>query len=157
MESENFRGPVGVIQYYSGDTPPADWLVCNGQTISRTEYEELFEVIGTKYGEGDRSTTFQLPDLMERFVEGGTDVGTKKEAGLPNITGKRNNIAHWGDSDSDEGAYAVKNPYISRVSNYDTGTGTPLAFDASKSNPIYGNSETVQPASLTLLPIIRAR
>lgn len=49
------------MEWYS-DNIPSNWLLCNGQAVSRTAYAELFAVLGTKYGEGDGSTTFNLPD-----------------------------------------------------------------------------------------------
>lgn len=54
--------PTGSILPYGGSTAPTGWLLCNGGTISRTTYENLFAVIGTSYGAGDGSTTFNLPN-----------------------------------------------------------------------------------------------
>lgn len=54
--------PVGAIIPYGGSTAPAGWLLCNGAAVSRTTYSDLFAVIGTKYGAGDGTTTFNLPD-----------------------------------------------------------------------------------------------
>lgn len=54
--------PIGVILPYGGDTAPTGYLECNGSAVSRTTYADLYAVIGTKYGEGDGSTTFNLPD-----------------------------------------------------------------------------------------------
>ena len=54
--------PTGSILPYGGSTAPAGWLICNGGAISRTTYENLFAVIGTSYGAGDGSTTFNLPN-----------------------------------------------------------------------------------------------
>lgn len=54
--------PVGAIIPYGGSTAPTGWLICNGAAVSRTTYSDLFAVIGTKYGAGDGSTTFNLPD-----------------------------------------------------------------------------------------------
>ena len=54
---------AGVIQMYAGTTPPDGWLLCDGSAVSRTTYAALFAVIGTTYGAGDGSTTFNLPDL----------------------------------------------------------------------------------------------
>ncbi len=54
--------PIGAISAYGGDVAPAGWLLCNGAAISRTTYAELYAVIGTKFGAGDGSTTFNLPD-----------------------------------------------------------------------------------------------
>lgn len=53
--------PVGAIIPYGGSTAPTGWLLCNGAAVSRITYSDLFAVIGTKYGAGDGSTTFNLP------------------------------------------------------------------------------------------------
>lgn len=60
----------GVIYPFAGSNPPEGFLLCNGQEISRTEYAALFAVIGTTYGEGDGSTTFNIPDLQSRVPVG---------------------------------------------------------------------------------------
>lgn len=62
--------PVGSIQAYGGATAPWGWLLCQGQAISRTTYAELFNVIGTSFGEGDGSTTFNIPDMRESVPKG---------------------------------------------------------------------------------------
>lgn len=54
--------PIGSIAQFGGATAPINWLFCNGQAVSRETYSELFAVIGTTYGQGDGSTTFNLPD-----------------------------------------------------------------------------------------------
>lgn len=64
------NSPVGWIGWYPVESPPVGTLVCNGGAVSRTAYAELFAVLGTKYGAGDGSTTFNLPDLRGRFVRG---------------------------------------------------------------------------------------
>jgi microcystin-dependent protein len=72
--------PVGVINPYAGSTAPTGWLLCSNQPVSRETYSALFAVIGTTYGSGDGSTTFNVPDLRGRTVAGldnmgGTDAG----------------------------------------------------------------------------------
>ena len=62
--------PIGAIVQFSGSIAPTNWLFCNGQAVSRTEYSELFAIIGTHYGEGDGSTTFNLPDFIGRVPVG---------------------------------------------------------------------------------------
>lgn len=63
--------PVGTILMYSSHTPPSDkFMACSGQAINRTTYSDLFSRIGTSYGAGDGSTTFNLPDLRSRFPVG---------------------------------------------------------------------------------------
>lgn len=61
---------AGQITQYAGSTPPAGWLFCDGAAYSRTKYAELFKAIGTTYGAGDGSTTFNVPDLRGRFPYG---------------------------------------------------------------------------------------
>lgn len=62
--------PVGSILAYSSTTIPTNWLLCDGRAISRTEYALLFSIIGTTYGVGDGSTTFNLPNLKGRVPVG---------------------------------------------------------------------------------------
>ena len=62
--------PAGVIVPYGGNTAPTGWLLCNGTAVSRTTYATLFDVIGTAYGTGDGSTTFNLPDMREATTKG---------------------------------------------------------------------------------------
>lgn len=57
--------PIASIIPFGGETAPAGWLICDGSTLSRTEYAELFAVIGISFGEGDGETTFGIPDLRE--------------------------------------------------------------------------------------------
>jgi phage-related tail fiber protein len=57
--------PIGGIVGYGGSTAPPGWLECNGAAISRTLYAALFSVIGTTFGVGDGSTTFELPTRLE--------------------------------------------------------------------------------------------
>lgn len=61
---------AGVIQMFAGSTAPNGWLICDGSAVSRTEYATLYAVIGTTYGTGDGSTTFNLPDLQGRTAIG---------------------------------------------------------------------------------------
>jgi microcystin-dependent protein len=63
-------GPAGAIMAFAGTTAPSGWLKCEGQAISRTTYATLFAVIGTTWGAGDTTTTFNVPDLRGMFVRG---------------------------------------------------------------------------------------
>ena len=67
--------PIGAILAFGGSSAPAGWLLCQGQAVSRTTYAALFAAIGTAYGAGDGSTTFNLPDPREAALVGaGTNV-----------------------------------------------------------------------------------
>jgi microcystin-dependent protein len=67
--------PVGGVLPYAGASAPSGWLLCFGQAISRTTYASLFAAIGTTYGSGDGSMTFNVPDLRGRAVAGQDDMG----------------------------------------------------------------------------------
>ena len=71
--------PVGSIQAYGGATAPFGWLLCQGQAVSRATYAELFGVIGTSFGAGDGSTTFNIPDMREVVPVG---AGTSTRSGI---------------------------------------------------------------------------
>ena len=62
--------PVGTINIYAGSTAPTGYLICNGAAVSRTTYSNLFDVIGTTYGSGDGSTTFNVPNLKGKIPVG---------------------------------------------------------------------------------------
>jgi len=62
--------PIGAIEMFAGAVAPPKWLLCNGSAISRTTYSALFAVIGTTYGTGDGSTTFNVPNLQDRVPIG---------------------------------------------------------------------------------------
>ena len=60
----------GIIIPFGGTTAPTGWLICDGRAISRADYASLFSAIGTAFGTGDGSTTFNIPDLREATVKG---------------------------------------------------------------------------------------
>ncbi len=62
--------PPGEIHTFSTETPPNGYLECNGQTVSRTTFSRLFAAIGSKYGDGDGATTFNVPDYRGQFLRG---------------------------------------------------------------------------------------
>jgi hypothetical protein len=62
--------PVGSVLAYAGNAAPSGFLLCDGSEVSRSTYEDLFDVIGTTHGQGDNSTTFNVPDYRGRFLRG---------------------------------------------------------------------------------------
>ena len=146
--------PVGTIEYFATATPPAGYLKADGAAVGRDTYAELFAAIGTTFGEGDGETTFNLPDLIDRFAQGSNTPGQKVEAGLPNVTGGFCAKAAAGMAPT--GAFFG----IGNIRGGSSDSAAPnyeeFGFDASRSNPTYGASDTVQPPALTLLPCIKA-
>lgn len=143
--------PIGVVQAFAGATTPQGWLLCDGSAVSRTDYAALYAVIGTTYGAGDGSTTFNLPNLVDKFVEGSATAGTEKTAGLPNITG---DIGFTVGDMQPTGAFGFTDAKTCPALYGGDGTYN-VNIDASRSNNIYGNSDTVQPPALTMQYIIK--
>jgi microcystin-dependent protein len=85
--------PVGTVVPYAGTdaSTPAGWLFCGGQAVSRTTYADLYAVVGTTYGSGDGSTTFNVPDLRGRVAAGKDNMGgsaaSRLTSGGSGITG----------------------------------------------------------------------
>ena len=152
--------PVGCIVPFTSDVVPENWLLCNGQAISRTDYVLLFSIIGTTYGAGDGSTTFNLPDLRGRVAVGkdttqtefdalGETGGEKKHtltvAELPKHSPKVKYLGEHGTGLND-GPYGYKLSYS-------------LGCDESLTTELIGNDEPhniLQPYQVTNY-IIKAR
>ena len=62
--------PIGAVNTFAMNSAPSGWLSCDGTAVSRTTYSGLFSAVGTTYGTGDGSTTFNVPDLRGEFVRG---------------------------------------------------------------------------------------
>lgn len=159
--------PTGVVQAFAGATTPTGWLLCDGSAVSRTDYADLYAVIGDTYGAGDGTTTFNLPDLADKFIQGNATAGTVKTAGLPNITGTVTPMLPNNASGSyislpmsTSGAFqssssGTRNYYSSAGTTTKDDWGWATSFDASRSSSIYGNSATVQPPAITMRYIIK--
>ena len=80
--------PVGSIFGYPSLTPPTGYMICDGSELSRTEYASLFEVIGTSYGVGDGSTTFNIPNIKGRMIVG-HNIGDRDFSSLGNTGGNK--------------------------------------------------------------------
>lgn len=141
------------------------WVKANGATVKRSDYPRLVQFATDNglftssptsnpqlFGQGDGNTTFVLPDLRNRFIEGGDTVGVKS-AGLPNIKGSTG--FRGANTNSKTGAFSAAASGNGQDNSGDGSWGEGLAFDASKSNPIYGASDTVQPPAIMLIPQIK--
>ena len=149
--------PVGSIIISASNSDLNGFLICNGAAISRGTYSNLFAAIGTTYGSGDGSTTFNVPNLTDKFIQGSGTAGSVKNAGLPNITGAANfGAGSTGQKTSvlrtANGVFSVSSSAKSFPGGTDALSGIyeNLNFNAGNSNSIYGNSSTVQPPALTM-------
>lgn len=107
--------PAGSIIQWGGSTAPVNWLLCDGAAVSRTTYASLFAAVGTSYGTGDGTTTFNLPDLRGRVpvgknggsfgtlgATGGAETVTLTEAQMPSHTHTQNSHNHAQDAHAHE-------------------------------------------------------
>ncbi len=140
-------------------TGMSGWLRCNGQLVSCTTYAALYAAIGDMFKqEGDTDTSlFRLPDFRNRVMWGAWgNLGTYLEAGLPNIVGAAQ-AARLGYNSSlaTSGALAAVASTLTGAAKEDAATGAKITLDASKSNAIYGNSDTVQPPAVAVNVFIK--
>ena len=156
--------PSGTIAAFAASTPPTDWLECDGAAISRTTYAALFAAIGTTFGAGDGSTTFNLPDLRGEFIRGfdngrGVDSGRvfgSDQAGANQAhthTGSTNTTGNHGHSYVRPGSlgYSPSNPGGTGTANATTGSA------GSHSHTLTINSEgsEARPRNIALSYIIK--
>lgn len=92
--------PAGCVVAFAMEIPPDGWLECNGQAISRTDYEGLFNMIGTTFGEGNGIDTFNVPDLRGIFIRGWAH-GSENDPDRDNRTAS----SSWGASGDQVGSY----------------------------------------------------
>ena len=144
------------------------YVKANGATVNRADYPRLVAFANAnnlwtsspstepwKYGRGNGSTTMVLPNYVGRFIQGGDNIGIK-QAGLPNITGMvnlSNGAFLWEVNGAFD--YFEENDNTNPNGPSEDKNSTAFTFNASKSNPIYGSSTTVQPPSITLIPQLR--
>ena len=148
--------PTGSVIPFAGETPPEGFLLCNGQEVSRVTYARLFNVIKEKFGAGDGVTTFNVPNLVEKFIEGTeSNVGQKLDAGLPNIKGDLGSMLTDYGGNFLGAFYNNGTPRVKGWQGADWDEIRNIGFDASRSNKIFGKSNTVQPPAVKMLLIIK--
>lgn len=160
--------PTGVILPFGGSTVPNGWLLANGAAASRSGKARLFSVYGTTFGAGDGSTTFNLPDLRDRYIIGVNTnaLGTKIAEQLPNIRGKLDptitSLAPWLFYGGSTRTGAFADSPIKNFTNHprdDVNGGNLLGgldLNASNSNSVYTDGGKVYPLSLALNFIIKS-
>lgn len=156
--------PVGTIISMLLDSNHNNWLLCDGQEVSRTEYEELFALIGTRFGVGDGTTTFNLPDYRGKFLRGlggnsASDIYTTQAEGLPNISGSVSGV-FVNNSSSSSGALSLTPG--ENVFNVTTSSGSShaigsVSLNAASYNALYGVSAHVTPINQAINFFVKAK
>lgn len=149
---------AGMLASFATTTAPAGWLVCDGSAVSRTSYADLFAAIGTTYGAGDESTTFNLPDLSGKLplYDGTATQGATTNGKAPNIYGT---AAPHGGSRGTAGAFtgAFYATGVQQESGASiSGSGGRWGFDASRCSGVYdGSATSITPAGVYTLWCIK--
>ena len=120
--------PVGAVAMWVATTSPTGWLLCDGMPVSRATYSDLYAVIIDRYGDGDSSTTFNLPDLRQRVPLG---YATSTDDGVGNMLGETGGATSTNQTIAQMAAHT----HVSVVTNAQVG-----ATGASGSNEIEGNT-----------------
>lgn len=156
------RGAViGEVRWFAMSTPPDGWLVCNGADVLISDYPALYNAIGKLFlpeGVSASPAAFNLPNLMGKVPWGSSSqVGTEMKAGVPNITGQHYELTTKEFEIVTQGAFYTNGTGTNDFGEHNQGAVTypKVTFDASRSSSVYGNSTTVQPPALCLLPCIR--
>lgn len=155
--------PTGALLMWPKTTAPTGYLKCNGAAVSRTTYADLYSAIGTTYGSGDGSTTFNVPDFDNRFPVGYGDLysmaatGGSRDAVLPTNTISTEDLTGTlrtdGGITSANGVFteiAETNPYY--IDNSGTGGAYDrVDLDVSHTHTIVGASQTFTAATTDLI------
>lgn len=122
--------PIGLISEFGGSVAPDGWLLCDGSEVSRAEYGLLFDAIGTAYGEGDGSTTFNLPSMAGR-----TTIGSSASHALGSAGGEESHELTASELPKDYASiYARMNS--SSVHNIYARSGASLKTESSDYTPL---------------------
>jgi microcystin-dependent protein len=165
----NAPNPIlpGTVAYLGMSSAPTGWLKANGAAVSRSTYAALFSAIGTTYGTGDGSTTFNIPDLRGEFVRGfddgrgvdsGRAIGTAQGHGIPRMRGRFTD-AHGNAAMDVADTAGFTNPFIGVDSTaYRTALSVVtqnFAFIEFDSNRIIPASSDVRPRNVAMLACIK--
>lgn len=152
-------GSILAIPY---STVPVGYLKCDGSSLLRKDYADLFDKIGTTYGAAD-DYHFNIPDYQGVFLRGfggsAASLGTRQAQGLPNITGVGMRVSSeiFNNRGCSGAIYASGSDTGGGGENGDRGFNHNggFNFDASRSNSIYGKANEVRPVNMSVIWIIK--
>lgn len=122
---------TGEIKAFAGDDVPDGYLVCDGSAVSRSAFQNLYNTIGTLWGTGDGSTTFNLPNLIGRFPVGSSTVPVGSSGGSDQVTLTVSNLPSHSHSVTDPGHnHGITDPQH----NHTIPTGTVAGSGAVQNN-----------------------
>jgi len=140
--------PIGSVTAYTVAISPPGWLICDGSGVSRLEYASLYSIIGTQFGSGDGSTTFNLPNYQGAFLRG---IGTNGVYSGPTSIDLSQNHAtqthnHTASSTVTDPGHAhtqhTVNDDFNSNGNYPTTPGSPPVINIDTSNPSFAQFDS---------------
>jgi microcystin-dependent protein len=134
---------TGMIIAFGSATPPTGWVLCDGTAVSRVDFAALFSVIGTTWGAGDGLTTFNLPNLVDRFAVGfgGSPIGTYGGAASVTLSVGQLPAHSHGVTDPGHGHGVTDPGHHHTAANQDT-TGTTGTDNVGATEGTTGNATT---------------
>lgn len=164
--------PTGTVLAYAANLEPNGFFVCDGRAVSRTTYSQLFSVLGTTYGAGDGSTTFNIPDFRAKFLRGygpeGTEgldnlneadnggysigFGVEQKEQLPNISGR---LSFHAGNYASGAAFTTSSGGSGPDCNSADSPANQANFNASSASPIYKSGAHNAPANFAVNFIIK--
>lgn len=141
----NSLNPTGAVLMFGGSSAPTGYLLCDGSAVSRTTYSALFAVLGTAYGIGDGSTTFNIPNFTNRFPYG-TTPGTTGGSATKTLT-VGNLPPHQHDMSHNHPSTATTSDSHSHTVPFRYGTNTPTSGSSLRVNDIDGQDGAVGTAA----------
>ncbi len=141
-----YLNPVGTIQAYGGTTDPDGWpdgwFICDGRALSRVDYADLFAIIGTAFGYGNGSTTFNIPDLRGHFlrgVSGSSNRDPDKNSRDPLKTGGNsgNKVGSYQGDQFKSHSHAIRGYGVTSADR----SGQVIIDDDRKTTPFYQDTE----------------
>ena len=158
--------PVSAVMYFATTIPPQGWLKANGAAVSRADYSDLFTAIGTTFGEGDGTTTFNLPDLRGEFVRGFDDgrgidesreFGSAQQDALVNLSGSVTGLSMLSTNNSNpanQGVIAVTSTG-SGFTYGAAGAGRAITGISFSTDRTVNTAEETRPRNVALLACIK--
>jgi microcystin-dependent protein len=145
QEVATYSAPTGTVIYCLTMNVGDGWLLMDGREVSRTTYAALFNAIGTRYGDGNTTTTFNLPDLRGRSLIGAGAAIANTDFGTPALTNKDINDAYVGEeahalTESENGEHKHKSGLLFRLGLTPNNTSAILRDQTDLSVSLYGST-----------------
>ncbi len=145
----------GLIVTWGGAAAPAGWALCFGQEIDRVTFATLFANIGTTFGVGDGSTTFNLPDLRGRFPLGADNMGGPSADRVTDVAADTVGLSAGVESDTPSGTNAALTGALVRLDDNSGGDDVDWMDPTGHTHVFTGDSLTLMNPYLTMNSIIK--